>query len=634
MSRDMDRLREALKDMPGPDAGRKAAILASARENFAASQELTEPARPISERPHVAGRVWRGVFKMISMTNSRPAILTGISLSVVVLSVVVGWQFWGFRDTVGPVPELRSMEQVADLMVEADEAAAREAAARHSNNTPMVMGALEKSAVVESSLMSISSAPYPEMSLSSDFAAGARFPEFVQGGLKVTAAEPVSTFSIDVDTASYALWRMSVLDGYPLPENAIRIEEMVNYFDYSFPRPDNSEVPFTVAVSVTRTPWNDGTRLMQIGIQGYDVPAAELPPMGLVFLIDTSGSMDDPMKLPLLIRSFSMLLSTLSGDDTVAIVTYAGSAGIVLEPTPAVERDAILAALERLDTGGRTAGQAGLQQAYSIAETMVATGRSARVILATDGDFNVGISDPEMLKDFVAEKRKSGVALSVLGFGRGNYSDATMQALAQNGNGVAAYIDSLAEARKVLVEDVAGSLMTIATDVKIQVEFNPAMISEYRLLGYETRALDREEFNDDSVDAGDIGAGHSVTAIYEITPKGSAAELTDPLRYQSAGKPVSDEYAFLKLRYKRPGEEDSQLVTTPVHADTSMIGDDDANFAAAVTGAARLIRGESLGRWTLKDAAALTSRTLGPDPFGYRAEFLRLLQLAEAQPWE
>jgi len=401
-------------------------------------------------------------------------------------------------------------------------------------------------------------------------------------------------------------------------------------------QPDSAEVPFSTSVSVMQTPWNEGTQLMQIGIQGYDLDPVDRPAMGLVFLIDTSGSMEDPMKLPLLRKSFGLLLNTLRADDTVSIVTYAGSAGMALEPTKASDKDAIMNALDNLSAGGSTAGQAGLQQAYSIAETLQEEGQQARIILATDGDFNVGISDPDALKDYVAEKRESGVFLSVLGFGRGNYTDTIMQAIAQNGNGVAAYIDSLAEAQKVLVEDVTGSLVTIASDVKIQVEFNPAQISEYRLIGYETRALNREDFNNDKVDAGEIGAGHTVTAIYEITPTGSPAELADPLRYtesrlsETSGD-TSDELAFVKLRYKQPGEATSKLIETPVMADTQMIATQEANFAASVAAAGQIMRGQNLGDYAIEDALALASANRGDDPFGYRAEFVRLLQLIEAQ---
>ena len=451
--------------------------------------------------------------------------------------------------------------------------------------------------------------------------------------LKLTSEEPVSTFSIDVDTAAYALIRSSLNRGQMPPRGAVRVEEVINYFDYVYPVPDSAEVPFATSVSVAQTPWNPDTRLMHIGIQGYDLAPAERPPLNLVFLIDTSGSMNDPAKLPLLIQSFKLLLDSLSDEDSVAIVTYAGSAGMALEPTPAGERATILRALDNLQAGGSTAGQAGLQQAYALAEQMSEDGEVSRVILATDGDFNVGVSDPEALKDYIAEQRESGTYLSVLGFGRGNYQDSTMQALAQNGNGIAAYIDTLAEAQKVLVEDVTGSLFPIAGDVKIQVEFNPAQISEYRLIGYETRALSREDFNDDTVDAGEIGAGHQVTALYEITPKGSPAELVSKLRYAEQPETVADpsaEYAYLKLRYKRPGEDRSNLIETPVLPERADIAPQETRFAAAAAGFGMLLRGETLPGWSYDDARALAASARGEDPYGYRSEMVSLIRIADA----
>ncbi|MEO0914840.1 MAG: von Willebrand factor type A domain-containing protein, partial [Pseudomonadota bacterium] len=349
--------------------------------------------------------------------------------------------------------------------------------------------------------------------------------------IKSTTTEPVSTFSVDVDTAAYTYIRATLTVG-ALPDPAsVRIEEMINYFDYAYLAPETPEIPFTTSVSVTQTPWNPGTQLLQIGLQGYEIPAEERPPLNLVFLIDTSGSMRDANKLPLLVSSFRLLLTALQPEDEIAIVTYAGASGIALPPTPAANRAEILATLGTLTAGGSTAGAAGLQQAYALAETLHREGETTRVILATDGDFNVGLSDPKALKTFIAEKRKTGTYLSVLGFGRGNLNDALMQSLAQNGNGIAAYIDTLAEAQRVLVDDMAASFLPIASDVKIQVEFNPSQISEYRLIGYETRALRREDFRNDAVDAGEIGAGHAVTALYEITPKGSPAEQLPPLRY-------------------------------------------------------------------------------------------------------
>lgn len=361
------------------------------------------------------------------------------------------------------------------------------------------------------------------------------------------------------------------------------------------------------------------------------MPAVEdRPPLNLTFLIDTSGSMNQPDKLPLLIQSFKLMVGELRPQDQVSIVTYAGSAGLALPPTPAGERDTILNALNNLRAGGGTNGQGGLQQAYAVAEDMAEDGEVSRIILATDGDFNIGISNPDALTDFIAEKRETGTYLSVLGFGRGNLDDATMQALAQNGNGTAAYIDTLSEAQKVLVDQLTGALFPIAGDVKVQVEFNPAQVAEYRLIGYETRALAREDFNNDRVDAGELGAGHSVTAIYEITPVGSPAQLTDPLRYQpSTVADVSGEIGYVKLRYKAPGESTSQLLETPITRDD--VPGTDASFAAAIAGFGQLLRGDSaLGDWGYADAIALANANRGDDPFGYRTEAVQLMRLAQS----
>ncbi len=451
--------------------------------------------------------------------------------------------------------------------------------------------------------------------------------------LKVTAEAPVSTFSVDVDTASWSVIRSSLMAGFLPPKEAVRIEEMVNYFPYHYPAPaTDSAHPFRPTVTVMGTPWNADTDLVHIAIQG-EMPALEdRPPLNLVFLIDTSGSMDSPDKLGLLKQSFRLMLSQLRPEDEVAIVTYAGSAGEVLAPTPASERSTILAALDRLEAGGSTAGQAGLQQAYAVAERMSAEGEVSRVLLATDGDFNVGLSDPEALTDYIADKRESGVYLSVLGFGRGNLDDATMQALAQNGNGQAAYIDTLSEAQKVLVDQLTGALFPIADDVKVQVEFNPAQIAEYRLIGYETRALAREDFNNDKVDAGEIGAGHQVTAIYEVTPVGSPAVMTDALRYRAEPPVVGEsaELGFLKLRYKLPGEDRSRLITQPILPGMGDAGDDQI-FAVAIAGFGQLLRGDDkyLGDWSFGEAIALATAHRGEDPFGYRAEAVKLMHLAE-----
>jgi len=476
-------------------------------------------------------------------------------------------------------------------------------------------------------------APMPSMVARPNEPSGDQFTRFDEQHLRAVADEPVSTFSIDVDTASYSYVRRQLEDGY-LPEpDAVRIEELINYFPYDYAGPTSGDVPFQPSMAVYPTPWNPKTQLLHIGIKGYVPAAGEDKPNNLVFLIDTSGSMDEPDKLPLLKRAFALLVDQLSGNDTVSIVVYAGSAGVVLEPTVATEKAKILAALDQLSAGGSTAGAEGISLAYQLAEQAKIPGGTNRVILATDGDFNVGIDDPEALEDFIKAKRDSGVSLSVLGFGRGNLDDATMQALAQNGNGNASYISNFREAQKVLVEEGGSTLEMIAKDVKIQVEFNPAMISEYRLIGYETRALNREDFNNDKVDAGDIGAGHTVTAIYEITPAGSGAELVQPLRYGTSAPLAADsgdEIAFLKMRYKLPDEDVSQLIelaVTPalVHGDIADISD-DMRFAAAVAAFGQKLKGSNYGDMSWADIRALAQSGRGADENGYRAEFIQLIK--------
>jgi Ca-activated chloride channel family protein len=358
---------------------------------------------------------------------------------------------------------------------------------------------------------------------------------------------------------------------------------------------------------------------------------ADRPPLNLVFLIDTSGSMQDANKLPLLKQSLRLLLPQLRPEDEVAIVAYAGSAGEVLAPTRAENSAEIMAALDRLEAGGSTAGAEGMELAYQVAKRMTAEGEVSRVLLATDGDFNVGVSDPDGLEKYVEKKRQDGTYLSILGFGRGNLDDTTMQTLAQSGNGMAAYIDTLQEARKVLVDQLSGALFPIADDVKIQVEWNPSQVAEYRLIGYETRALAREDFNNDKVDAGEIGAGHSVTAIYEVTAPNSPALANDPLRYATApAANDSGELGFLRLRYKTPGEDTSQLIETPIVAGNTP-PDTEAEFAAAIAGFGQLLTGAKyLGDWGWDDAIALALSGRGEDAFGYRAEAVNLMRLAQS----
>jgi len=467
-----------------------------------------------------------------------------------------------------------------------------------------------------------------------------KFSDITPNPLKVVAKDPVSTFSIDVDTASYAFVRNALNNGVLPQKDAVRVEEMINYFDYGYQAPENRSEPFRANVSVMPTPWNTNTKLLRIGIKGFELPKTEAPKANLVFLIDTSGSMNAPDKLPLLLNSFKLLLSSLKPDDTVAIVTYAGSAGTVLEPTRVADRNKILSALERLNAGGSTAGAEGIRQAYQLAERQIDSAGVNRVILATDGDFNVGISDTGELKSFIERKRESGITLSVLGFGRGNYNDELMQALAQNGNGNAAYIDTLSEARKVLVEEAGSTLFTIAKDVKLQLEFNPATVSEYRLIGYETRLLNREDFNNDKVDAGDIGAGHTVTALYEITPVGAQGRLVDDLRYQSeTAKPRSsgsaEEYAFMKIRYKLPDSDTSTLITAPVTRGSEAASVEQASrddrFAASVAAFGQVLGGgRYTGSFSYDDVVALAQSAKGEDRFGYRAEFINLVRLAKS----
>ena len=466
-----------------------------------------------------------------------------------------------------------------------------------------------------------------------------RFAELTPNPVKVVAEEPVSTFSIDVDTASYAFLRAALNEGWLPERDAVRTEELVNYFPYDYAPPQTHDTPFAAHVSVMPAPWNDAARLMHIGIKGHVPDRSAAPPANLVFLVDTSGSMDAPDKLPLLVRSLKLLLGALAPEDRVGIVAYAGTAGVVLEPTPVAERDTILASLERLGAGGSTAGAEGIHEAYRLAGEHFVAGGVNRVLLATDGDFNVGISDPDALEDYIASKRSSGIALSVLGFGMGNYNDELMQRLAQHGNGNAAYIDSLSEARKVLIEEAASTLVTIAKDVKIQVEFNPAMVSEYRLIGYETRMLAREDFRNDKVDAGEIGAGHTVTAIYELMPAGTDGGRIAPLRYQGegveAGTEFDGEFAYLKMRYKRPGEQTSTLITRAVTVadafETVDAAPRDVRFAAAVAAFGELVRGgRHTGEYGYEDVASLAQGARGEDPFGYRNEFVQLVRLAQS----
>ena len=461
-----------------------------------------------------------------------------------------------------------------------------------------------------------------------------QYQKLADNPVHAVAESPVSTFSIDVDTGSYANVRRFLNGGQLPPQDAVRLEELVNYFPYAYPLP-KGDAPFGVHTELAATPWNPETRLLRIAIKATDLRVEELPPANLVFLVDVSGSMDRREGLPMVQSTLKLLVEQLRAQDRVSLVVYAGSSSVVLEPTSGNEKAKIRAAIDQLRAGGSTAGESGIQLAYQQAQQGFIDGGINRILLATDGDFNVGISDFETLKQLAADKRKSGVSLTTLGFGTDNYNEQLMEQLADAGNGNYAYIDNLREARKVLVDQLSSTLATVASDVKIQVEFNPAEVSEYRLLGYENRALKREDFSNDKVDAGEIGAGHTVTALYEVVPVASKGWL-EPLRYQATAKAErkSGELAWLRIRYKAPGQDVSKLLEQPIQAaDTHAISQasEDLRFAAAVAAFAQQLKGgQYTGRFSLAESAELARTARGDDRFGLRGEFVQLVELAQS----
>ncbi|HKS54915.1 MAG TPA: VWA domain-containing protein [Steroidobacteraceae bacterium] len=462
-----------------------------------------------------------------------------------------------------------------------------------------------------------------------------RYQHLDDNPVHLAAEQPVSTFSIDVDTGAYANVRRFLNAGQLPPQDAVRVEEMVNYFDYQYVPPASRDVPFRVATEVAPAPWNPQALLMKIGIKGFEVAAAERPPANLVFLIDVSGSMQSPDKLPLLKNAFRLLTDQLTARDRVSMVVYAGSSGVVLEPTAGDQKHKIREAIDRLEAGGSTNGAEGIERAYQLAHDAQIKGGINRVVLATDGDFNVGVVDFEALVDMAERQRTGGVALTTLGFGTGNYNDQLLERLADAGNGNYAYVDTLNEARKVLVSELSSTLFTIAKDVKIQVEFNPATVLEYRLIGYENRMLAREDFNNDKVDAGDIGAGHRVTALYEIVPVGKQGRV-DPLRYGAAtpATAASDELANVKLRYKKPQSDRSELLEYPIGKGSVATLErlsPDFRFAASVAAFGQLLRGgKYVGNYGYGDVERLARGALGEDSEGYRREFVSLVKLADS----
>jgi Ca-activated chloride channel family protein len=463
------------------------------------------------------------------------------------------------------------------------------------------------------------------------------YAHFDDYGIKLVAESPVSTFSIDVDTGSYSNVRRMLNNGQLPVKDAVRVEELINYFSYDYSTSENSSKPFTLTTEIGPTPWNPDTHILHIGIKGYDIARETLPASNLVFLVDVSGSMKSPDKLGLLKSALKLLGKQLRPEDRISIVVYAGASGVVLEPVAGNETAKISQALDALTAGGRTNGAAGIRTAYQLAQQSFIDDGINRVILATDGDFNVGTVSFEALKDLIEDQRKSGISLTTLGFGTGNYNDHLMEQLADAGNGNYAYIDTLNEAQKVLVDEMSSTLNTIASDVKIQVEFNPAVVAEYRLIGYENRALRREDFNNDRIDAGEIGAGHTVTALYEINLVSSKRKSIDPLRYSESATVSAEhnnEVALLRLRYKQPDSNNSKLIEHPVsiteiehRLDKTS---DSFRFSASVSGFGQLLRGgKHTDDFAYDDVLDLARHARGKDLFGYRGEFISLVNLAK-----
>ena len=453
--------------------------------------------------------------------------------------------------------------------------------------------------------------------------------------IKLAIEHPVSTFSIDVDTGSYSNVRRFLNQGSLPPHDAVRAEELINYFPYAYAAPSTGARPFAVHTEMASTPWNHDTSLLRVGIKGREIARHALPPANLVFLIDVSGSMNEPSKLPLLKSAFELLAEELRPQDKISIVVYAGASGVVLQPTTGDRKDRILASLQQLSAGGSTHGAAGIELAYRVAQQNFQPGGINRVLLATDGDFNVGVTNFEALKNLIEQKRRSGVSLSTLGFGTGNYNDQLMEQLADAGNGNYSYIDTLNEARKALVDEFTSTMAIIARDVKIQIEFNPALVAEYRLIGYENRMLKREDFSNDKIDAGEIGAGHSVTALYEFRLHGQGKSLIDSLRYQPAAQvsPRSGELALLRLRHKTPDGENSELMEVPIAQkaiQSLSSASTEFRFAVAVAAFGQELKGgKYLGNFGYREIRQLAQGARAEDRFGYRAEFLELVTKAE-----
>ncbi len=457
------------------------------------------------------------------------------------------------------------------------------------------------------------------------------YAEIQENAFKSTKLTPLSTFSIDVDKAGYSNLRRIINNGQEIPKDAVKVEEMINYFNYNYEQPKGDH-PFSINTEIASSPWNKNAKLVRIGLKGKDISSRNLPNSNLVFLLDVSGSMDSQNKLPLLKASLRVLLDQLREQDKVSIVVYAGAAGVVLKPTSGNNKDKILSAINNLNAGGSTAGGQGIELAYKIAQENFIKGGNNRIVLATDGDFNVGASSDRSMEELIIEKRKHGIFLTVLGFGMGNYKDSKMETLADKGNGNHAYIDTMQEARKVLGEEFFGTIYTIAKDVKIQVEFNPNKVQAYRLIGYENRLLNDEDFKDDTKDAGELGSGHTVTAFYEVIPVGVKSDYiksVDDLKYSKTVANNSDELLTVKFRYKKPDGDKSELIVKTVIDDNTLFEEasEDFKFSAAVALFGLQLRDSSFIKTKKSsDVIALAKAGKGKDENGYRSEFIRLVK--------
>ncbi|CAL1690855.1 hypothetical protein MMB232_00989 [Brevundimonas subvibrioides] len=474
-----------------------------------------------------------------------------------------------------------------------------------------------------------------------------RYPDATPNPVRRVADAPVSTFSIDVDTAAYANVRRFISEGQTPPRDAVRVEEMINYFDYGYARPGRADEPFAVSTAVAASPWSasagaGGRQIVHIGLQGYELPAGERRPLNLTFMVDVSGSMQSPDKLGLAQQTMNLIIDRLRPEDRVAVTYYASDVGTAVGPTPGSEKLKLRCAVAALNAGGSTAGAQGMVNAYEQAEAAFGPDKVNRILMFTDGDFNVGVTDDRRLEDYVADKRGTGIYLSVYGFGRGNYQDARMQTIAQAGNGIAAYVDDLAEARRLFGPAFDRGAFPIADDVKIQVEFNPARVSEYRLIGYETRLLNEEDFANDAIDAGEVGSGASVTALYEITPVGGASQIPER-RYQAnragdAGGDPTGEIGFVQVRYKLPGQPTSRLIQQPIANGADGPGStrppEATRWAMAVAGFGQRLRGDPWMGADFDTTAILdlAQGARGEDPYGDRAAFVQMVRAAESLP--